>query len=116
MRQTTAALGPGGVLLGKDPWEVGDYVNGGLHEGCAAENATVITLRNLTAHWQQMGKRGTRLIYQCHGKQNNTANEIAAFLVGAGGRPLLRVRQLGWRRQKRVEPPSGGDGQETRRA
>ena len=63
MRQTTAALDPGGVLLGNDPWEVGDYVNGALHEGCAAENATVITLRNLTAHWQQMGKRGKRLIY-----------------------------------------------------
>jgi hypothetical protein len=84
MRQTTAALGPGGVLLGKDPWEVGDYVNGALHEGCAAENATVNTLRNLTAHWQRMGERGKRLIYQCHGKQNNTANEIAAFLIGAG--------------------------------
>jgi hypothetical protein len=45
------ALGPRGVLLGKQTWEVGDYVNGALHEGCAAENATVITLRNLTAHW-----------------------------------------------------------------
>ena len=35
LRNTTALLGEG-VLLGKDPWEVGDYVNGALHEGCAA--------------------------------------------------------------------------------
>ena len=48
MRDTTLALGDG-VLLGKDPWEVGDYVNGALHEGCAASNDTINTLRNLTA-------------------------------------------------------------------
>ena len=68
-----------GVLLGKDPWEVGDYVNGALHEGCAAANATVLTLRNLTKIAQQQNKR---LIYQCHGKGG--IDEIAAFLAGAG--------------------------------
>jgi hypothetical protein len=78
MRQTTAALGAG-VLLGKDPWEVGDYVNGALHEGCAAENATILTLQNLTARAASLG---ARLIYQCHG--TGDPNEMAAFLVGAG--------------------------------
>jgi hypothetical protein len=49
------------VLLGKDPWEVGDYVNGALHEGCAAANDTINTLRNLTARAESLGKR---LVYQ----------------------------------------------------
>lgn len=78
MRMTTEALGDG-VLLGKDPWEVGDYVNGALHEGCAANNDTIITLRNLTAIAK---KQGRRLIYQCHGHGN--IDEIAAFLSGVG--------------------------------
>jgi len=80
MRMTTEALGDG-VLLGKDPWEVGDYVNGALHEGCAAENQTVLTLRNLT---QIARAQGRRLIYQCHGGKDNPIDEIAAFLAGAG--------------------------------
>jgi hypothetical protein len=78
MRTTTAALGDG-VLLGKDPWEVGDYVNGALHEGCAASNDTINTLRNLTALARAQGRR---LIYQVHG--NGELDEIAAFLIGAG--------------------------------
>jgi len=78
MRQTTAALGEG-VLLGKDPWEVGDYVNGALHEGCDASNATVVTLRSLSA---AAASSGRRLIYQCHG--TCALDEVAAFLVGAG--------------------------------
>jgi len=95
MRNTTALLGDG-VLLGKDPWEVGDYVNGALHEGCPAVNATILTLQNLTARAASMGKR---LIYQCHGGHNlvdetsssgqschgeGFVDEIAAFLIGAG--------------------------------
>ena len=79
MRTTTEALADG-VLLGKDPWEVGDYVNGALHEGCAASNDTVNTLRNLTALAKAQGRR---LVYQCHSKAGN-ADEVAAFLVGAG--------------------------------
>jgi hypothetical protein len=78
MRSTTEALGEG-VLLGKDPWEVGDYVNGALHEGCEAANETVNTLRNLTQVAQQQKRR---LIYQCHG--TGDLDEVAAFLVGAG--------------------------------
>lgn len=78
MRNTTSQLGRG-VLLGKDPWEVGDYVNGALHEGCAAENATILTLQNLTKRAAALGKR---LIYQCHGTGH--VDEMAAFLIGAG--------------------------------
>merc|ERR1712070_167010 len=55
MRSTTEALGDG-VLLGKDPWEVGDYVNGALHEGCAATNDTIVTLQNLTHRAAQQGR------------------------------------------------------------
>ncbi len=78
MRKTTEAL-KDGVLLGKDPYEVGDYVNGPLHEGCAANNNTILTLQNLTARAEQQGRR---LIYQCHGK--GTLDEVAAFLIGCG--------------------------------
>ena len=63
----------------KDPWEVGDYVNGALHEGCAANNATILTLRNLTRIAQAQGRR---LIYQCHG--TDSVDSMAAFLTGAG--------------------------------
>ena len=76
--ETTAALG-NGVLLGKFAWEVGDYVNGALHETCDASNDTVTTLRNLTATAAVLGRR---LIYQCHG--GCTIDELAAFLAGAG--------------------------------
>jgi len=54
-------------------------VNGALHEGCAANNQTILTLQNLTARAQRTGQR---LIYQCHG--TGTVHEIAAFLIGAG--------------------------------
>ena len=82
---TTKALADG-VLLGKDPWEVGDYVNGALHEGCAASYDTILTLRNLTRIAKAQGRR---LIYQCHkgGKGDGDAtptDEIAAFLIGCG--------------------------------
>lgn len=79
MRMTTEALADG-VLLGKDPGEVGDYVNGALHEGCAADNATVLTLRNLTRVARAQGRR---LIYQCHAKGGDV-HRLAAFLAGAG--------------------------------
>ena len=81
MRDTTAALAPHGFLLGKDPWELGDYVNGVLHEGCVAENDTITTLQNLTARAKAQNRR---LIYQCHGGRGNVLNEVAAFLCGAG--------------------------------
>ena len=62
VKMTTAALADG-VLLGNDPREVGDYINGALDEGYAASNGTIIALRNL-----RLAKTyGRRLIYQCHG-------------------------------------------------
>ena len=54
-------------------------VVGALHEGCAADNATILTLRNLT---QVARAQGRRLIYQCHG--TNSIDAMAAFLTGAG--------------------------------
>lgn len=54
-------------------------MNGALHEGCAAENATILTLRNLTSIAKAQGKR---LIYQCHGKGGLA--EYASFLIGVG--------------------------------
>ena len=82
MRQTTSLLGEG-LLLGKDPWEVGDYVNGALHEGCAATEETILTLQNLTA---QATRTGKRLVYECHGvcSGNGFTDQLAAFLIGAG--------------------------------
>ena len=44
MKDTTAAL-KGGALLGKEPWELGDYVNAVLDEGCPPSNATIVTLQ-----------------------------------------------------------------------
>ena len=80
MRETTAALDDG-VLLGKDPWEVGDYVNGALHEGCAPNEETILTLQNLTSRAATTRKR---LIYQCHSNDGHDVNRLAAFLIGAG--------------------------------
>ena len=78
MRETTALLGDG-LLLGKDAYEVGDYVNGALCEGCPATNETVLLLQNLTARAKATGKR---LLYECHG--SGRLDEVAAFLCGAG--------------------------------
>ena len=78
MRQTTAALQPGGILLGKQPYEIGDYVNGALHEGCDPSNETIITLMNLTA---QAFDKPT--VYQCHTTEFSI-DSLAAFLIGAG--------------------------------
>lgn len=78
MRDTTKTLGDG-ILLGKQAYEVGDYVNGALCEGCPASNATIMLLQNLTRVAQEQGRR---LIYECHGSGH--LDEVAAFLVGAG--------------------------------
>jgi hypothetical protein len=63
----------------QDPYEVGDYVNGALHEGCSAGNDTILTLRNLSAVAKAQGRR---LVYECHGKGGD--DEIASFLIGVG--------------------------------
>merc|ERR1711870_99169 len=78
MIDTTAALG-GGLLVGKDGAELGDHLNGVLHEGCPANNATINLLRNLTAKAKAMKQRQ---VYQCHGSFDN--NTVSAFLIGAG--------------------------------
>lgn len=70
-----------GLLLGKDSYEVGDYVNGALCEHCPAANATITMLQNLTATSKALGKR---LLYECHG--SGSINEVAAFLCGAVSR------------------------------
>ena len=59
---------------------MGDYVNGALHEGCAAENETVTTLRNLTATGRALGKR---LIYQATHRDLNL--RFAARVSSRGG-------------------------------
>jgi hypothetical protein len=113
MKETTAALNTG-VLLGKMPFELGDYVNGVLDEGCPPSNATIVMLQvthfegrvvcsakhsrtpetpfptlvapqNLTRTAEQQRRR---LLYECHFeqcKQYDCLNDsAAAFLVGAG--------------------------------
>lgn len=82
MKDTTASLG-NGLLLGKDSWELGDYVNGVLHEGCDASNKTINLLRNLTLVSQ---KQGRPLVYECHAgcKGADCLDSIASFLIGAG--------------------------------
>lgn len=77
---TTAALAPsGGVVLGKENWQLGTDTNGVLQEECAAANATILLLRNATA---AAAAAGTRFVYECH--CSGSQDELAAFLVGAG--------------------------------
>lgn len=91
MAETTAALGEGGFLIGKDSFELGDHVNAVLQEGCPATNDTINTLRNLTATAQRLGRR---LIYQCH-TNRPTESVQAAFLCGAGRDHYMTVG--GWK-------------------
>ena len=81
MLQTTEALNKG-ILMGKDPWELAEgYVNGALHEGCDADEATILTLQNLTKISKQSSPP-KRMVYECHG--TGDLDELAAFLIGAG--------------------------------
>jgi len=79
MRDTTQALGDG-ILIGKDPFELGDHVNAVLQETCPAKNGTIHLLQNLTSTSQKIRKR---LVFQCHTK-SPSVNSMAAFLCGAG--------------------------------
>lgn len=90
MAETTAALGEGGFLIGKDSFELGDHVNAVLQEGCPASNATINMLRNLTETAQRLDRR---LIYQCH-TNRPTESVQAAFLCGAGQDHYMTVG--GW--------------------
>ena len=54
MINTTAALG-NGLLIGKDPNELGDHVNAVIEEdGCMRRNASVNGLRKLAARRDQV--------------------------------------------------------------
>jgi len=80
MLSTVSALSSiGGVLLGKEGWQLGTDTNGVLQEQCTASNATIFTLQNATAAAQASGQR---YVYECH--CGGTMNELAAFLIGAG--------------------------------
>ena len=66
-------------------------MNGALHEGCAAENDTVTTLRNLTARAKAQNKR---LIYQCHGRPGHPGKGEVQHAASFCQKPII----------------SGGDG------
>ena len=76
---TTAALADvGGYVLGKMEFELGNYTNGVLQEGCTAGNATVTVLREAAA---ASLRDGVVYVYQCH--SDGTMDDLAAFLIGA---------------------------------
>lgn len=77
----TATLAPqGNLVLGKVASQLGVSVNGVLQEGCAADNTTVTTLRDVAALALATGHR---YLYECH-FDAATESTLAAFLVGAG--------------------------------
>ncbi|XP_065182468.1 uncharacterized protein LOC135813184 [Sycon ciliatum] len=80
MMNTTRSALNGGLLLGKEPFEIGTYIDAILHEGCAANNQTILMLRNISALSKDLGRP---LIVECHFSGVNE-NEVAAFLIGAG--------------------------------
>ena len=93
MIDTQAALGAG-LLIAKDPAELGDHANAVIQEdGCYRRNSTVNNLRNLTARRRAAGEAGKSWVYQCHGR-DTTNDTLAAFLVGAGDGDFLTVG--GW--------------------
>ena len=71
------------MLLGKYPYEVGDYVSGALDENCPPRNDTTNLLRELQA--KQLQQRRP-LYYECHCKSvdGNLSDAVAAFLIGVG--------------------------------
>ena len=93
MINTTAALG-NGLLIGKDPNELGDHVNAVIEEnGCMRRNASVNGLRKLAARRKAAGAVGASWVYQCHAPDfSNTT--IAVFLAGASDGDYLTVG--GW--------------------
>merc|ERR1719473_842717 len=84
LRELSWPLIGDGLVLGKEPAEVGDYVSGALCESCPASNHTIQILQGLTAASKAQGRR---LLYECHYnplKDGSLMDAIAAFLVGAG--------------------------------
>ena len=67
------------MILGKLQVQLGVSTNGVLQEGCVAGNATIVTLRLAAA---KAIADNTRYVYECHA--NGVANDLAAFLIGAG--------------------------------
>ena len=90
LRETTAALEPHGLLVGKAFEQLGDTVNAILREGCTASNATINAFRNLSAIAK---KTGRQYVAQCHFGHpeykiplnlSTAEDTAAAFLCGAG--------------------------------
>ena len=93
MIDTTAALG-NGLLIGKDPNELGDHVNAVVEEdGCMRRNASVNGLRKLAARRKAAGAAGAAWIYQCHAPDFSNST-LAVFLAGASDGDYLTVG--GW--------------------
>jgi hypothetical protein len=114
LRETTAALGPQGLLIGKSFDQLGDTVNAILREGCTASNQTVNAFRNISAFSRASGKR---YVVQCHFGHpeyttplNLTAadNTAAAFLCGAGTDHYFVTG--GWRAKAVDRRVAGDDG------
>jgi len=84
MIDTTASMGDG-MLVGKEPFELGDHVNAILDEGCANSEANILGLQNMSATAKRLGRR---LVYECHAKRcspsDTCLHNAAAFLIGAG--------------------------------
>ena len=88
MIDTTAALG-NGLLIGKDPEELGDHVNAVIQEdGCIG--TSVNGLRKLAMRRRAAGVAGAKWVYQCHAPDfSNTT--LAVFLAGASDGDYLTV-------------------------
>lgn len=93
MAEVQEALGAG-LLIGKDPVELGDHVNAVLQEGgCYKRNSTVNGLRALATRRKAAGDAGKAWVYQCHGQSADNST-MAAFLAGASDGDFLTVG--GW--------------------
>ena len=84
MNTTRLALGKG-LLVGKEPEELGDYLTAIIHEGCSGNNHTITMLRNVSARSEATG---VPLLFECHfsgsSDQKEVESQVAAFLIGAG--------------------------------
>lgn len=87
LRELSWPLLGDGVTLGKEAYEIGDYVSGALTEECTPSNTTINNLRQVASRAAQQGRR---LIYECHWKPKDLDNmngstvldSISAFLIG----------------------------------
>jgi hypothetical protein len=77
---SAAVAAVGGVILGKEVYQLGATITGVLQEGCDASNDTVTNLRTAAARARSDGRR---YVYECHA-DSTTEDAMAAFLAGAG--------------------------------